>query len=243
MHRIIVVDDEKFIRESIASFEWKTIGVEPVGCFETAEDALDYIKQNPVDIVLTDICMQGVDGIELIKQIKAIRPEMAVICISGYSNYEYLRACLKLGANDYILKPVDKEELFEAVNCALDGGRGMMLVDNRNVQNYHIDIVTKYIEEHYSEQISLEKVAAEVFLNPVYLSYLFKKVHGVKFSEYLSEIRIKNAKRLLTDTLLRIGEISELVGYREARYFSESFKNRTGMTPSEYRNKKEKTDK
>ena len=72
MHRIIVVDDEKFIRESIVSFEWKTIGVQPAGCFENAEDALDYIMRNPVEIVLTDIRMPGMSGVSLVAKIKEI---------------------------------------------------------------------------------------------------------------------------------------------------------------------------
>lgn len=246
MHRIIVVDDEKFIRESIVSFEWKTIGVQPVGCFENAEDALDYIKQNPVDIVLTDICMPGVDGIEFIRKIKEINPDIAVICISGYSDYEYLRACLQVGANDYLLKPIDKDDLFKTVEKLMSGKTGLsesassvMEDDNeKKVQHHYINIVLKYIEDNYYKSVSLEKAAEVVGLNPVYLSYLFKKIKKINFSEYLNEVRLKKAEELLTHSTWKIGEISERIGYKDARYFSSLFKKRTGMSPNEYRNKK-----
>ena len=91
-----MVDDEKFIRESIISFEWESIDVQPMGCFESGEKALSYIQENPVDIVLTDICMPGMTGVSLVARMKEIKPDIAVICISGYSDYEYLRACLQV---------------------------------------------------------------------------------------------------------------------------------------------------
>lgn len=97
-----------------------------------------------------------------------------------------------------------------------------------------------YIEENYSSYITLEHVAEEVYLNPVYLSHLFKKVTGVKFSEYLNDFRVKKATELLENSTLRIGEISTKVGYKDSRYFSEMFKKRMGLTPNEYRNKNEK---
>lgn len=245
MYYLIMVDDEKFIRESIISFEWESIGVKPMACFDSGEKALEYIQQNPVDIVLTDICMPGMNGISLIAKIKEINPDIAVICISGYSEYEYLRACLRAGANDYLLKPIDKEELFETVKCVVTG-KGFIheeeqleeAVTDKNVQHHYINIVLKYMEENYNGHISLERAAEVVGLNPVYLSYLFKKIKNVNFSEYLNEIRLKKAEELLIYSTLKVGEISEKVGYKDARYFSSLFKKRAGMAPNEYRNKK-----
>lgn len=245
MYNLIVVDDEKFIRESLISFEWETIGVTPCGCFESGEMALDYIMKNPVEVVLTDIRMPGMTGVSLVAKIKEINPDIAVICISGYSDYEYLRACLQVGANDYLLKPIDKDDLFETVGKLMSGRTALrenvsstIEEDNeKKVQHHYINIVLKYIEENYFKSVSLEKAADVVGLNPVYLSYLFKKIKKVNFSEYLNEVRLKKAEELLTDSTLKIGEISEQIGYKDARYFSSLFKKRTGMSPNEYRNK------
>lgn len=246
MYRLIMVDDEKFIRESIISFDWETIDVQPMGCFESGDKALAYILENPVDIVLTDICMPDINGMTLIAKIKEINRDIAVVCISGYSDYEYLRACLKVGANDYLLKPIDKDDLFETVRNLVSGkeyskeetGLHAEGTDEKKVQHHYINIVIKYIEESYAHSVSLEKVAEVVGLNPVYLSYLFKKIKKVNFSEYLNEVRLKKAEELLTNSTLKIGEISEQIGYKDARYFSSLFKKRTGMSPNEYRNNK-----
>lgn len=249
MHRLIVVDDEKLIRESILSFEWESIGVHPAGCFESGEKALEYMKQYPVDIVLTDICMPLMSGIQFIEKIREQFSDISVICLSGYDDYKFLRACMKLGASDYILKPINKQELFETVKCVVSGkskttidrtGNEYDMGENSDVQHHYIQLVLEYMEANYNQRITLEKVAEVVALNPVYLSYLFKKVKGVNFSEYLNDVRIREAKQLLLSSTYRISEISEMVGYKEARYFSELFKKRTGISPNEYRNKKEK---
>ena len=245
MYNLIVVDDEKLIRESLISFDWETIGVKACMCFESGERALEYIMKNPVGVVLTDIRMPGMTGVSLVAKIKEINPDIAVICISGYSDYEYLRACLQVGANDYLLKPIDKDDLFETVGKLMSGKTvlrenvsSVIEEDNeKKVQHHYINIVLKYIEENYFDSVSLEKAAEVVGLNPVYLSYLFKKIKKINFSEYLNEVRLKKAEELLADSMLRIGEISEQIGYKDARYFSSLFKKRTGMSPNEYRNK------
>ena len=244
MYKLIAVDDEKFIRESLVFFEWETIDVQPMGSFESGAAALDYLSKNPVDVVLTDIRMPGMDGISLIAQIKEINSRIAVICISGYSDYEYLRACLQVGADDYLLKPIDKDELFKAVRHLTVGTKNIRAEvpsestsgESSRVQHHYINIVLKYVDEHYQQPISLERVAEVVGLNPVYLSYLFKKVKQVKFSEYINEVRLTKAEELLVNSTYKIGEIAEQVGYNDARYFSSLFKKRTGMSPNDYRN-------
>lgn len=251
VYRLIVVDDEKIIRESIFAFEWQEINVKPVGCFADGQTALEYMSKNSVDVVLADICMPIMDGIEFIERIKNENYNVAVICISGYSDYEYLRACMRAGANDYILKPVDKQELIKTVEYTLQGKKVERMdfsefdsdeeMNSENKKYHHyIEVAMDYIEENYSSYITLEHVAEEVYLNPVYLSHLFKKVTGVKFSEYLNDFRVKKATELLENSTLRIGEISTKVGYKDSRYFSEMFKKRMGLTPNEYRNKNEK---
>lgn len=245
MFNLIIADDEKIIRESILSFDWQRIGVNPLGCFASGEEVLEFLKNNSVDILLTDIRMSGMDGITLIAEVKKIYPDIAIICISGYDEYEYLRSCLRLGAKDYLLKPIDKDKLFESVQTVISGKQidekeiffNSPVIDEQQEQNHYIKIVTDYIDEHYKEPLSLEIVAELVLLNPVYLSHLFKKIKKVKFSDYLNEVRLKNAMKLLKNTSLRINEVAFNVGYNDARYFATIFRKKTGMSPNEYRNK------
>ena len=92
-----------------------------------------------------------------------------------------------------------------------------------------------YIQTRYADGISLEDVAASVFLTPAYFSVLFKKETGKTYNDYLIEVRLEAAKELLCHTHLRLGEIAERVGYKDSRYFSKLFAERVGIRAQEYR--------
>ncbi len=240
---MIVVDDELFIRRSICEYDWETIQVEVVGSFHDFGQAVNFIKEHQVDLVLTDICLLGASGLELVEWVKKYDKRIKVICISGYDDYTYLRRAFKAGAEDYILKPVNKKALYDVVSSVLDGSRGelmgeyQMLDSPEDIGNYQVSKVLNAIKSNYRNPISLESIAKEVGMNPAYLGFLFRKITGYKFSEYLEEFRFNIAKELLRNSSHNIGEIAYQIGYKEPRYFSEKFKKRVGVTPSEYRNK------
>lgn len=241
MYKMVVVDDELFIRKSICEYEWHKIQVEIVGSFSNFEKTVSFIEEYPVDIVLTDIYMPTVSGLQLVEWIKKYDKRIKVICISGYDNYTYLRGAFKAGAEDYILKPINKENLFDVVKSVLAGSKRELSKEYQNsispkeVGNYQINKVIDVIKKNYMNPITLESVAKKVDLNPTYLSFLFKKIMGRNFSDYLDEYRIHVAMKLLEDSSLNISEIAYTSGYKEQRYFSEKFKKRVGVTPSEYR--------
>ncbi len=241
IHRMIVVDDELFIRKSICEYDWGVIQVEVVGSFHSFEQTVNFIKEHPVDIVLTDICLLGASGLQLVEWIKKYDRRIKVICISGYDDYTYLRSAFKAGAEDYILKPINKKTLYDVVSSVLDGNKSefseeyQMLDSPKDIGNYQISKVIDEIRKNYMNPITLESVAKTVGLNTAYLSFLFKKIVGRKFSDYLDEYRINVAMQLLKDSSYNVTEIAYQTGYKEQRYFSEKFKKRVGVTPSEYR--------
>lgn len=241
MFSMMIVDDEKFIADSLSLYEWEQIDVKVDAVFLNSQDAISYVKKHTVDIVLTDICMQGLDGLELARTIKQQDSRIKVICISAYDNYEYLRSALKLGIEDYILKPIDKEQLMSVVQQTLQGiskanTRDLQFVDEDvDGQNIPVHMARDYIRENYASPISLERVASVVNLNSAYLSFLFKKVVGMTFSDYVNKCRIEAAAKLLKNSNYNINEIAEMSGYNEPRYFSDKFKKKMGVTPSEYR--------
>lgn len=100
-----------------------------------------------------------------------------------------------------------------------------------------IQKIKSYIESNYSENISLKSIAAQFYLNPVYLGQLFKKTYGVYFNDFLLQIRVNEAKKLLRQTDMRIYEVAEKVGFSNADYFVTQFEKIERMTPTEYRNK------
>lgn len=128
MYRVILVDDEFLVREAVKeTMDWGSRGFELRGCFQHGEDAMDYIRDNPVEVVLTDICMPYMDGLELSRLISREYPHICVVILSGYDNFEYAKQALKYRVREYILKPFSLEELGQA----LDGIREKLDQESR----------------------------------------------------------------------------------------------------------------
>lgn len=242
MDELIIVEDERIIRESLASFNWDTIQVKVVASFDNGLSALEYIRENTVDIALVDMRMPVMDGVEFVKCLHVEFPEISVIGLSGYSDYTYLRECMKYGVKDYLLKPTDKNELFETVATILKEKNMSELanMDSNPDQScsYAISKALEYIENNYKSVIKLSDVAESVHLHPTYFSRIFKQQMGVRFVDYLRDFRIKKSIELMKDPKMNISTIAMETGFFSARYFAEIFKKKKGMSPSEYRNKK-----
>lgn len=114
MYRLIIVDDEKIIRKGIRDYiDWKSMNFEVVETFEDGKEALDYIRKNPVDVVLTDIEMAEISGLELAKIICEEKLGQRVVIVSGYKEFEYARKAVEYGVEHYLLKPIHMEEVKE----------------------------------------------------------------------------------------------------------------------------------
>ena len=231
--KLIIVEDERIIRESLASFEWDTIGVEVVASFDNGLSALEFLKEQEAQIALVDMRMPIMDGVTFIKCVRKEFPQISIVCLSGYSDYEYLRECMQLGVKDYLLKPTDKQELFRTILRLVEEKSE----DDVKSQNYIIAKALEYIGQNYGHPIKLADVAEHVCLNTVYFSRVFKQQMGVGFVEYLTDFRIEKAISLMKDPAIKINIIADKVGFYSSRYFAVIFKKRKGMTPSEYRNK------
>lgn len=439
MYKLIIVDDEKDIQESLSQFNWSDLGIELIAICENGLIAYKTVLETDVDIILTDIRMPIMDGMKLIEFVRAERSYIKVVILSAYSDYNYMRTSLNAGVYDYILKPIDPDELkrvFQMVvsdldlykqqqskknflesqlrfatkalrndflmrlfttelseeeiiekstyseipmdggcftflvfhfddiasiqsrkspadwdlivfglekmiddflrsndagygwvnrnngdchilivdhekqkdkdavvsiarslkdviysvvglfrstmSCAIcyrltdyrtinknnakardllnynkvqdtmlfvsnvDGYSNILhdsaiaqeneVIDNANSQRYIIKQAIHFINENYMRTITLSDVASAVFLNPVYLSNIFKKYTKINFIEYLTNYRIEKAKLLLENPKYKISDVGENVGYENARYFTQVFKKTTDYTPNEFRN-------
>lgn len=418
---LIIVDDEEVIRNGLSSIvDWNALGFKVVAKFPNGKEAIEYVKTNKVDIVLSDIIMPFVSGLELSKYIKENKPATKVVLLSGYKEFELAKQAIQYNVESYILKPTDVDEvmkifgeLYEKLvfqknkeeNAMLErrkinellplleeqfftdlimGGinsREEMLgkirlfgldidVENtgayfislkifdydnylqkiwkygklnlntavrnffknesepfkyiflgckqsyvqllaiveksneikdgiKNIKEYlnkviagmealikmkvEIDSIEeyncitdilarktrsnqhkseyviendtivieeqkklleeksiikkakKYINENSHNDIALEDVADEVYLNSVYFSRLFKQQTGENFSDYLIKVRMLKAMKLLKDPRYKVYEIVEKIGYKSIKHFYKIFKKHTGKTPLEYR--------
>lgn len=123
MYRLVIADDEFYIREGLCKLDWAAMGIEVAAACKNGAEAAKYIYENPVDILLTDISMPIVSGLELIQDVGRRFPAIKTVALTAYDDFEYIRTCLRCGTVDYVLKPFTEEALkktFAAVTDILD---------------------------------------------------------------------------------------------------------------------------
>lgn len=235
--RVVLVDDEIMIREGFKRlFDWEAHDCEVVGEAADGMEALTQIDHLQPDIVIMDINIPIMNGLKVIQTSRARYPDMAFIIVSGYDDFSYCREALRMQITDYILKPVNYEEFGSCIDRLKIALYEKKRTGNReDGDGRTITGITRYLQEHLAEEISLNILSDEFHLNPQYISQLFKNEIGVNFLAYLTSIRMERAKNLLISTSLSIGEISEQSGYGDYRVFTKVFKKSEGNTPSQYR--------
>ena len=238
MYKLIVIDDEETIADGIARlFPWKSIGFEVIGSFTRAKDALDFMDTHPVDVVLTDIEMPDMSGVQLSQEL-ADKGSVITVFFSSYDRFDYMRAAIRNGVADYLLKPINYAALldcFEKIKRRLDEAHNH--TQTAQPAEYYDGIiarVTDYLRQNY-RSASLEDAAERVNLSPTYLSRIFKSKSGAGFSETLHLIRMTKACEMLADNNFKMYDIAYHLGYDNPKNFSRAFKSSMGMSPSEYR--------
>ncbi|MDY2679456.1 MAG: response regulator [Lentihominibacter sp.] len=235
--RVLLVDDEIMIREGFKKlFDWETHGCTVAGEAADGMEALAKIDTLNPDIVIMDINIPIMNGLKVIKMSRIKHPDTAFIIVSGYDDFSYCREALRLKITDYILKPVNYEEF----GTCIDNLKISMYMENvsqepEEQEERIINSITRFIQEHLAEEMSLSVLSEEFHMNPQYISQLFKNEIGVGFLAYLTSIRMEKAKKLLLSTSLSIGEVAEQSGYGDYRVFTKVFKKSEGITPSQYR--------
>lgn len=246
-YTLLIVEDEDSTRNGLANYvDWENMGFHVEAMLSDGQEAIEYIQQHPtsVDSVLTDIRMQFMSGIDVARIIQEQYPQICVVILSAYKDFEYARQAVSLNVVDYLLKPTqlsDLREVFSKVKKRLDDCHAKISAQpsaqeepEKTIANM-ADKAKEYIQEHYSHDCSLEDVARYVNLVPSYFSRLFKIESGETFLEYLTQIRMGQAVRLLEQSSLKVHEISQAVGYDSHRYFSKVFCRMIGCLPTEYR--------
>lgn len=241
---MVIADDELIIRQGLMSINWNLYDIKVLGIAANGDEALSMIISKHPQILVTDIRMPGIDGLNLIEAAKKQVPEIQSILLTGYEDFNYARAAISLGAVGYILKPSDPDEIIEAVLKAkrkineIIRLRGLVNPYKApTIKNKVISDILDYIKNHYTEDISLYTAAEYVHMNHIYISRLFKKELGETFLETLTKIRLKKACELLSNYEYKIYEVASMVGIIDSGYFSQVFKKYYGITPSEYRDK------
>ena len=235
MIKVMLVEDEVGTRNLLRIIvNWEEFHMKIVGEAQNGREALFRMQEEMPDLVVTDIKMPIMDGIALAEEIMEKYPAVKVIIVTAYDDFKYAQKALRAGAVDFILKPLKRQEVKDAL---LRVGRQIETVEEgaKNV----IDQIRDYMEENYAQSsLSLSKVAEKYYLNSSYLSRTFRKKTGVPFVEYLNKIRIKHACDYLKSGNWKVYEIAEKVGIPNPDYFGRCFRKYMGISVNDYKKSK-----
>lgn len=237
MYNAVIVDDDRWaIADIRRSFALPSYGFDLAGEYTNAEDALEAVLRLRPDIVITDICMEGGSGLDLIRICREKGIESLFIIISGHDKFSYAQEAVNQGAFYYMLKPVDDTEAHEVLRRAyLRLSEKKPASDVKNDDTGIFDNVLEYVRTHYADTLSLEELALHFYLNKNYLSEMFTRRISKTFVQYKNTLRIAQAKKMLSESNRSINDIAGLVGYDDTGYFSRVFKQITGVTPLQFR--------
>lgn len=235
---IYIVDDEPKIRNGLVKLLhgrgcWTVTGV-----FEDAISALQELAFNQPDVIITDIKMPEINGLDMVARMRETKNNTNIIILSGYSDFAFAQRAIELGVVRYLTKPTNIKELIQLLEqLELKIGEAVKEdLDKKQVANLLVQKAIDYIRMNYSGDVSLGRIAAELYLSPNYLSELFKRYTNKNISEYINEYRLDKAKKYLIQPGYKIADVAELVGFNGYRHFSSLFKKQYGMTPLKYRN-------
>lgn len=243
MLKVLIVDDERYVCEGlIKALDWEALGFEKPLSAANGEDAVEIIRHSSIDLVITDVKMPMMDGIGLARYINKFYARINMIFISAYDEFQYARQAIEFGVKSYLLKPVEKEMLKDTVVRIMNlkdfkQDNAVMEFDSEDVNTILVRKVQKYILDNFDRKISLSEVAEQMFISPQHLCKKFKKITGMQFVDYVLNIKVKKAKRLIMNSNIKVKDLAIQLGFNDYTYFCKVFKKYEGMSPLQYRSK------
>ncbi|MBN2879442.1 MAG: response regulator [Clostridia bacterium] len=248
MYSLLIVDDEPIVRTGIKNLiDYDSLNITQVLEAVNGLQALEAVKSNSIDIVLADINMPKMNGLDFARSAKQHNKDIIIVLVTGYDYFDYAVSALRYGVDEYLLKPVSKSDIEKVLRQMIEK------IEDRKVKS-EIESIAKdsdneagtdgeykaQIEEIIENKLaesdfSLSVLSGEINLSTGYLSRIIKQYFGVPFRDYVMKLRIDKAKILLLSSNMKIYEISESLGFEDPNYFSAMFKKATGYSPNGYR--------
>lgn len=242
MYRVVLIDDENIIVEGLRRVvKWADFGCQVVGTAYDAESGTAMIHSLQPHILFTDIRMPGQDGLTMLAGLRSEFPDMQVAVLTGYRDFAYAQEAIRLGVTRFLLKPSKMDEINEALQTMVQRLDKLPPASETEEQaqsagSFIVNQAMAFMEIHYCEKLTLQAVADQCYVSQWHLSKLLNRYAGKSFYDILNAVRIQKAKEFLSDPKLKIGDISEMVGYADTAHFARTFKKLEGMSANEYRN-------
>jgi YesN/AraC family two-component response regulator len=257
MIKVILVDDEYIVRKGlIATIDWQKYNMVVAGEAANGQKGWELFLENKPAVVITDIVMPEMTGIDLARKIKEEAPDTKILLLSCHRDFEYAQEGIRLGASGYILKTAFQDEEFEEYlkrfADEIDKAEEEVPAEEAAHEEFYewkfkvtvdkwpepIQKAVQLITEDLSKSHSSVDIAHEVSLSRSHFSTLFKKSVGESFYDFTEKVKLTAACELLEATTLTLQQIGEKIGIQDGKYFSKWFKKCTGVTPTEYRQTK-----
>lgn len=260
MFKVLIVEDEEMLRKGLRyTFDWNAADCIVVGEAYNGQDGIDKIKNLDPDIVIVDINMPIMDGITMIKNTREEYIYSAIV-LSGYDEFKFAKQAIHLGVMEYLLKPVDNDQLIDALEKAksqVNLKKYYKLTEKNTVSISKLDVlqmdikqlelkrdghksskcVTQmidYVKENYNKKILIQDLVDELSLSSTYLNQKFKQETSYTFNDYVNRYRINMAINLMKTGEGKIYTIALDVGFKDYRYFINVFKKYADCLPSDF---------
>lgn len=233
--KVLIADDEPMIREGLSEVIMGfNLPLTIVGEAKNGLEALKLAKTLVPDIIITDICMPKLSGLDFIKELKESVQNIKVIIISGFNEFEYAREAIRLGVSAYLLKPIQEGELKQTLLKCMNMKEGYH-GEKESYGDSLVDQCLKTLKEEFTDRnLDLTLMSQKIAVNADYLSRKLKNETGLSFKEWITKLRIQKSLDLLKSKQYTICEVAEMVGYSNQHYFSTAFKNYMGYSPKHY---------
>lgn len=258
MLKVLIVEDEEIIRRGLVyTIDWMSMDCMVVGAAADGKEGLAMLQDNDIDIVIADIIMPQMTGIEMLEAARSlkIKPFKSII-LTSYATFDYAHKAVHLQVADYLLKPVDEDELRNTIQkikknmeesrayssmvaLTKQGDIGKLVdwdvyLNENTLKNSYVTQALYKIRDYYHEKISIDSIAEELDVSASYLSRKFKDATGQTFLEILMRYRIQKAICLLKKGIYRVYEVSDLTGFSDYKNFCVVFKKYTKTSPTEF---------
>ena len=255
MYKVLIVEDEEMIRKGLRyTYDWLNADCVVVGEAANGREGLEKIKALEPDIVLVDINMPIMNGITMLE--KSIEDFIySAIIVSGYDEFDFAKSAIKLGVSEYLLKPVEEDQLLEALERAKKQVKlrkqyefvkekalniedievlKMDFINDEFQGSKHVLEMLRYVEESYNEKISIKNLVKITGMSDTYLNQKFKEETTYTFNEFVNRYRIQKSINLMKTGEGKIYTIASDVGFSNYRYFISVFKKYTKTLPSDF---------
>lgn len=235
----VVADDESKIRLGVKlMIEDLGLAMKCIGEASDGQSLLEFLQVLKPDICFVDIRMPGITGIEAIRKGRTLSRDTKWVIMTGYAEFEYAKEAISLGVEEYLLKPIDEDELIDIYSKIISQLSNKIEINNVQIAERDDlrEEMTYFVQRNYNKDISIQMLADHFNISVPYASRMFHEKSGSKFIDYVTSVRMEQAIKIMeTQPNLSVKRVSQMVGYSGARHFTKLFLKHTGQYPSMFK--------